>query len=224
MAASNQLSILADSAIVGQIIGAITAIFSLLLGIIATPLVERLRFKWTQKARYHEFLTGRRVEACDKLLQMLLELCGDISPLQYGVTALKCYRTSGTKELPSEDVAYAKKVRQKLDNFWNFVTLNQIVLGPEVIDTCDNYLASIYSIRNEVDTESEYETFLSEALEKILSAFVNALSEAIKKELAGAEIEFRSTEERAEQRKDGQKKAGMLIEELKARYHQKKDQ
>ncbi|MFA5864263.1 MAG: hypothetical protein WC975_06205 [Phycisphaerae bacterium] len=191
----------------------LTWLIPFFLGSVFTFVIEWIKRKWKTDDLYQEVFVGRRIDACEKLLQMLLELCGDISPLERGITSLKIYKGPGTEELPPEEVLYAEEVRQKFNNFKNFVILNQIALGPRVIKVCFNFFGEIDYIIDEIDIASTHDVFLSNALKKILPEFRDRLLEAIKNELAGAKLEFVSTEECKKIFKKGWEKAGERIKE-----------
>lgn len=170
-------------------------IIGIIIGLLITFLVEYLRHHWKMSERYQELLAERRLSACDELRGRLVKLYEeDFSPLEKGVNALKDSVVAG-----------------RIDKLAYFVAMNEMALGIKVARIWYNYYKVLLYIRNEVQNSSGGIGYLSSALKKLMSDWIDKTGQAIKEQLQGANVEFIPSSELTSLAKESQTIGKTLI-------------
>ena len=191
--------------------GIITGVFGLV--------VEHLRHRWKMGERYQQLLAEERLSSCDKLVGMLIEFDNDLSPIQYGVEPLRWPKDRRITSNPTEEqIEHAKRIQQRIADLSHFVATHEMVLGPKVVSTWNKYYGALNYLRSRIITRAGtgMNDIAAEALEKLMTEFIDQICKSVRDQLRGAGVEFVPTSKMRELRREGRERIEELLKEAEA--------
>ncbi|MFA5160315.1 MAG: hypothetical protein WC484_07425 [Candidatus Omnitrophota bacterium] len=193
-------------------------LFSTLFGGTIILCADFLRHKRTKKERYQQLLAEKTIEACGKLMRLLVELNANLAPITFGAEPLRWPKDKRISPNPSDqDNEQGKKVHKQLSDLNEFVETSQMILGPKVYRTWSFYWGTFQGLRIKIQSSNKDETFVCSALEDLMNEFIDKIGTSIQDELEGVGIDFVPTKEWRDLRHDGIKRADHLIDIARSR-------
>jgi hypothetical protein len=179
-------------------------------------LADYLRHRRRRVERCQEILTEKRIEACQKLMQMLVELREEASPLTYGAEVLRYPKTQRSPaDLTDAQKEHAKRLDNHIGEIGMFLITNQMYLGAAVMRTMEFHWGAFRWLRFKLTLPKNSACAIEGAVEKVLFEIVDKAAEAIEKEFGDAGITFVPSEEWRNLRREGQSRADKLVDEEK---------
>ena len=190
-----------------------------LLGVVAGGvlgfLADYLRSHWKGRERYQEVLAEKRLEACTQLVGMLVDFHAEFAPITHGVHHLRMY----DMDLREDERERGQKVKKRIEELYRFVTTNQLILGDKVLRAWERHISVFDGLRIRLNAEEVPHPLLIMPFNDAVLKLIDAVENAIKRQLRGADIEFVPTKEWQKLRGDGLSDAEKTVKDIKAKFN-----
>ena len=191
------------------------ALVSVCFGAFLILLYEYLKYQWKSSARYSELMSERQLSSCNRLTKMIFDLIESLSSTRYGVEALRWPKDRRVTQqvLTRDHIEHAQKLSQEINELSYFVATNEMILGAKVVKVWNKYFGALMHVKQIVSTSTQKDALAAKALEKLMIELSDQISEAVREQLKGANIEFIRTKDLLAIRQEGQEIAKKLISE-----------
>jgi hypothetical protein len=198
----------------------IIVLVSVCFGALIIVLYEYLKYQWKSSARYNELMSERQLSSCNRLTKMIFDLIESLSSTRYGIEALRWPKDRRVTQqvLTRDHIEHAQKLNQEINELSYFVATNEMILGVKVVKVWNKYFGALMHIKQTVSTSTQKDALAAKALEKIMIELSDQVSEAVRDQLKGANIEFIRTNDLIAIRQEGQSIAKKLLLEDEASH------